>query len=157
VTLATGDSGNVDAGSNGSAITLIDAGQNFLTTVKIGDIVYNSTQGEWAVVVAVVSDTELTHTPLSNGATWATNDAYATNVVPVALVDADTVWFPYMDRIATVNPESINITYAADRDVVARDRWAGASPILPFEQTGIDIDSAGLTVAAIRNDDEIKE
>jgi hypothetical protein len=157
VTLATGDSGQVDAGSNGLNDRVIDAGQNFLTTVKIGDIVYSSTTGAWARVTSIESDTEFRHTPLSSG-TWTTGDNYATNVVPVALVDADTVYFPYMDRVATVTTESINIKYVSPRNVVARCRWAsGADPIYPFEQTGISIGATGLPVAAIRTDDDINE
>jgi len=53
----TADSGTTDGVS---ANKLIDAGQNFLTTVKVGDAVQNTTDTTFSTVTAVDSDTQLT-------------------------------------------------------------------------------------------------
>ena len=52
----------VESGTTSATTTnkLREAGQNFLTTVSIGDIVYNSTDGAYAKVTAVDSDIALT-------------------------------------------------------------------------------------------------
>ena len=51
----------VETGSATSttANKLVDSGQNFLTTVDIGDHVYNTTDDTWARVTAIDSDTTL--------------------------------------------------------------------------------------------------
>jgi len=51
------DSGTTDGTSAGK---LIQSGQNFLTTVSIGDIVHNTTNDTYAEVTNIDSDTELT-------------------------------------------------------------------------------------------------
>lgn len=50
-----------DSGTNSSTATnkLIQSGQNFITTVSVGNCVYNSTDGTFAYVTAVDSDTQL--------------------------------------------------------------------------------------------------
>ncbi|MCK5013631.1 MAG: hypothetical protein KAS66_07415, partial [Candidatus Omnitrophica bacterium] len=53
------DSGNTD-GIGADTHKLKDTGQNFLTTVKVGMIVKNTTDTTYSYVTAVVSDTELT-------------------------------------------------------------------------------------------------
>lgn len=52
---------NVDSGTTDgtTASKLIDSTQNFLTTVSIGDIIYNTTDTTYAEVTAVDSDTSL--------------------------------------------------------------------------------------------------
>jgi hypothetical protein len=55
----TADSGNTD-GIGSDAYKLRDAGQNFLTTIKTGMIVVNTTDTTYSYVTAVNSDTELT-------------------------------------------------------------------------------------------------
>ena len=42
-----------------AANKLIQSGQNFLTTVAVGDVVYNTTDGTYALVTAIDSDTQL--------------------------------------------------------------------------------------------------
>ena len=42
-----------------AANKLIQSGQNFLTTVTVGDVVYNTTDGTYALVTAIDSDTQL--------------------------------------------------------------------------------------------------
>jgi hypothetical protein len=53
------DSGTTDGVPSG-ANDLIDSGQNFLTTVKAGDLVHNTTDDAWDVVAAVVDNDNLT-------------------------------------------------------------------------------------------------
>ena len=50
------DSGTTDGVSAGK---LIQSGQNFLTTVTVGDVVYNTTDGTYAFVTGIDSDTQL--------------------------------------------------------------------------------------------------
>lgn len=50
------DSGTTDGVSAGK---LIQSGQNFNTTVTVGDVVYNTTDGTYAFVTAIDSDTQL--------------------------------------------------------------------------------------------------
>ena len=67
----TVDSGTTDGSPSGSN-DLIQSGQNFLTTVSVGDYVHNTTDDAWHVVSAVNSDTQLN---LESG-TVATGKAY---------------------------------------------------------------------------------
>ncbi len=161
VTLDTGAGLSGTTTSAGTPTQLIDSGAfaNFGTVgnVNIGDVIRKTASGAWARVLAKVSNDEITTTPLTGAESWDNGIAWTANTVVVALVDADDVYFPYMDRIAVGTSENISLKYVSDRNVVARDRWAGASPILPFEQTGIAIESGGLTVAANRLPDTISE
>jgi len=53
--------GLVDSGTTDgvAANKLIQSGQNFLTTVTVGDVVYNTTDGTYALVTAIDSNTQL--------------------------------------------------------------------------------------------------
>jgi len=53
--------GLVDNGTTDGVATnkLIQSGQNFLTTVTVGDVIYNTTDGTYALVTAIDSDTQL--------------------------------------------------------------------------------------------------
>jgi len=53
--------GLVDSGTTDgvAANKLIQSGQNFLTTVTVGDVIYNTTDGTYALVTAIDSDTQL--------------------------------------------------------------------------------------------------
>jgi hypothetical protein len=76
------DSGVADAG--GGATTLIDADQDFETTVEVGMEIYNETDNSLAEVVTVDSDTQITTTALvarpsdqvESDLTWAEGDKY---------------------------------------------------------------------------------
>src|SRR5262245_43271028 len=65
----------------GTSTSLIDAGQNFLTDgkVKVGDTVFNLTDGSSAKVLSVANGS-LTTTPLTGGTdnTWGSGDSYRT-------------------------------------------------------------------------------
>lgn len=55
--------GTATAGSTGQ--TLVASGSTFVTSgVVVGDVIYNSTDGSYAVVKAVTSETQLSTTPL---------------------------------------------------------------------------------------------
>jgi hypothetical protein len=53
---------SVDSGTTTSTTSdkLVDSGQDFLTTVSVGDLVNNTTDNYWAAVTAIDSDTQLT-------------------------------------------------------------------------------------------------
>ena len=59
--------------------TLFDTGTSFLTTVAVDDVLYNETDGSYAKVTAIVSDTEITHEALAGGTNnfWTTSDTYS--------------------------------------------------------------------------------
>ncbi|MCK4620731.1 MAG: hypothetical protein KAT62_00810 [Desulfuromonadales bacterium] len=61
------------------------------------------------------------------------------------------VYIPWLDKTAGGSTASVGVSYAADRDVIARVRQKG---ILPFESPGA-ITSTGLSIAAIRTTDNI--
>ena len=50
---------NTGTTTSGSTGKLIQSGQNFITTVTIGDVVRNTTDGTYAIVTAIDSDTQL--------------------------------------------------------------------------------------------------
>jgi len=82
VIVKKGDSGTADAGS--TATSLVDADQDFLTTVTVGMYVENITDDSYAQVVAVVDDETITTTALyahtedgdTSDLTWAVDDVY---------------------------------------------------------------------------------
>lgn len=114
------DSGTTD-GSPSGANDLIDAGQNFLTTVSVGDYVHNTTDDAWHVVSAIVDDENLT---LESG-TVATGKAYtiysgtladynyqlvsAENVVIVEQASASTTTIAY--TAGGTNTDVITVTH----------------------------------------------
>jgi len=105
-----------------------------------------------------VDNNTLETTPLTSG-TWATGEGYGLNTVVVALVDADTVYFPYIDDTATGTSIAKSVKYVEATDLLARVRFSspdiGGTRIQPFEQLGITLTDANLTVTAIRTPDTI--
>lgn len=94
IVLSTSE-GICDAGGNGTK--LIDAAATFSTDgVQVGDIVYNSTDGSYAAVVTVDSETQLTTATLAGGTanTWAAGNSYIVQVNNVALTESDYVLLP---------------------------------------------------------------
>lgn len=157
--VAPGD-GTLDAG--GSSTLLVDTGvaTNFGTNgnPKVGMMVRNTTTGGWARVLRKVDNNTIETTPLTTG-TWATGESYELNTVVVALVDADTVYFPFVDDTATGASIVKTIKFVENTDLVARARFSdpdvGGTRILPFELTNITLTDANLTVTAIRTEDTI--
>ena len=123
--------------------------------VRVGDIVINRTDSEIGYVTAVVSDTELTTTVMTNP--WA-SVLYSINRVPIALTTSDTAYVPFLDRIALDTDESSTIIKTSgatgDKSVIIRVRDGGASPIFPFEGTNT-IGDSGLSTPATRTPDGI--
>jgi hypothetical protein len=162
VTLRTVSPGDDVCDAGGSSTLLVDTGigSGFGTdgNAKVGMIVRNTTTGGWAIVLRAVDANTLETTTLSTG-TWATGNGYELNRVAVALEDADTVWFPFIDDTATGTSISKTIQFVANRDLVARMRFSspsiGGTRIQPFEQTNITLTDANLTVTAIRTPDPI--
>jgi hypothetical protein len=166
VTLRTTPTGS--ATSLGSSTLLNDTGA-FTSfgadgDLKVGHIIRNTTDGSWARVVRKVTNDQIETTALQGGTddTWEASDAWDSNVVPVALVDADQVYFPYVDGVliaADSGELSSTVKFIGNRNLIARARFSSpdisASRIEPFEQTGITFTDADLTVTAIRTTDSI--
>jgi hypothetical protein len=143
-------------GSNCTSTQLTDTGANFQTNlVKVGDLIRNTTEGAIAYVTAVVSENELTTTPVTD---W-TSDAYEIGTLPITTTAADdTVYVPFIDVYedtgtdGSPGSESVNVTYEGDIDVRVRVRQAG--DIVPFEADN-QIKSTGMSQATIRTPDTI--
>lgn len=65
--------------STGTGTQLLDTGASFSSTVAVNDYAYNETDGSFAKVTVVVSNTELTTEALAGGTddTWQNTDAYS--------------------------------------------------------------------------------
>jgi len=129
---------------------------------RIGMHITNTTLSEHAIILRRIDDDSIETTPLSGGGNWhsgGTADTWEMNAPVVALVDADTVYFPYIDDVAISDTVSKNIKYVADTDCIARARFSdpdiGGQRILPFEQKSVTIEDKNLTLTAIRTDDSI--
>lgn len=121
-----------------SAIVAIDSGTTtnltetgaFASTV-VGDLVYNSTQGEVSYVSEVVSANEIAVNPPFSAAT--TGDAVELNSIPYALVDtADNVYFFIVFEFKEADGSaSASMQYVADifSRVVVRNTSTAATKI----------------------------
>lgn len=162
VTLRTGANLTGTCTPGGSSTVLVDTGAfaTFGTDgfLKVGMMIRNTVSGGWARVLRKIDNDSVETTPLSTG-TWADTNGWEANQIVVALVDADDCYFPYIDDTATGTSLSKSIVYDTDTPLVARCRFSdpdvGGTRILPFEQTGLTLTDADLTVTAIRNDDTI--
>jgi hypothetical protein len=153
------------ATSAGTSTVLNDTGAfaTFEATgfVRTGMMIRNVTDGSWAVVLRKIDDDSIETTPLTGGTlnTWESADSWEANTVPVALVDADTAYFPFIDGVAISSSLTTTIKYVADTDLIGRTRFSdpdvGGTRILPFQQSGITLTDANLTVTAIRTVDTI--
>jgi hypothetical protein len=102
------DSGTTD-GSPSGANDLIDSGQNFLTTVKAGDLVHNTTDDAWDVVAAVVDNDNLT---LVTG-TVATAKAYVIYSGNTALYEDQLVSAENVVIVEQATQSTATIAYTA--------------------------------------------
>jgi hypothetical protein len=108
-----------------------------------------------------VSDNGIETTPLSGGTgdEWDSGDSWEANQVVVALVDADTCYFPFIDDVASASTIEKSVKFVHSTDLIARCRFSdpdvGGQRILPFEQKDVTLTDADLTVTAIRTDDTI--
>lgn len=137
------------AATGGDTTTLIDTGQTFeSSTVEVGDIILDTTNGEYAYVVTVDSDTQLTMT--SKATSWDSVN-YTTHNLVQAYDGSDTAYIPYIYKVADSAEESVSVVYGEDRTILTRVRKKG---IKPFEVQGT-FTSTGYSVTAIRTTDTI--
>jgi len=165
VTLDSGANTAGTATSLGSGTVLNDTGAftayGANASVRTGMEIRNTTDGSRAVVLRKIDNDSIETTPLSGGTddTWSSSDVWDANRVVVALVDADTIYFPYIDDESTGSSLTALIKYVSDTDLIARMRFSdpdvGGTRILPFQQLSISLIDADLTVTAIRTADSI--
>ena len=140
-----------------STTVLIDSAATFSTWgILAGDIIRNTTDGCWAQVASVDSETQLTTTIPVGGTNnnWANTNAYSIHTLPVTYTGSDKVYVPFIDKISTATLITQTVLYSADRAVLVRARRKQATAILPFE-TSATVTTAGLAVAVIRTEDTI--
>jgi len=146
--------------TGGSQTSLIDSGATFTTTARVGDLVYNATEGTYGYVTQVTNNTTLvvTNTGSDLPVTDWNGDAYELNALPRATTTSDTVYVPFVDIYETTGTDGVpgsefsEIIYTSDIDVIARVRQAGV--ILPFELE-TTIGSNGVNISTIRSPDSI--
>jgi hypothetical protein len=119
----------------------------------------NDTQSEYAIVLRKITNNQIETTPLTGSATWDNSETWTANAPVLALVDADTVYFPFIDDVATGTSIVKTIKFVITTETIARARFSdpdiGGQRIQPFVQPGVQITDANLTITAIRNDDLI--
>jgi len=139
-------------GTTGATTTLlIDSTADFGVTddVEVGDIIYDSTNLEYAYVVSIDSVTQLTTTAKTT--TWLAA-TYATNVLVQTYDGSDTAYVPYIYKTATGATASETTTiYTSVKYVLCRVRKKG---IIPFETVG-SYGATGFSTTAIRTTDGI--
>jgi len=163
ITLRTGAGLTGTTTSLGSSTVLNDTGAfaNYGTDgfVKTGMEIRLTAGGERAVVLRKIDDDSIETTVLSGAAVWGNGVGWEANQIVVALVDADTVYFPFIDDEASGSTLTALIKYVEDTDLIGRARFSdpdvGGTRILPFEQRSITLTDANLTVTAIRTTDTI--
>jgi len=152
--------GTATAGTSSTA--LVDTGESFLTTVRVGDIVVVPTRGI-GYVLTVTDNENLVITSISG---FVSTDAYEINAVPVITTVSDNIYVPILWKYegtgtdGTPGTESSILTYGSDMSVlvIARNSNSTASattPMLPYSATAT-ITSTGLTNNIIRSQDTIK-
>jgi hypothetical protein len=156
-TLATAVTGTTTA--DGGSTTITDSGATFVTDgIKAGDTTRNSTDGSWALVKSVDSETQVTTTALAGGSdnTWTSGDGYSFHTLAVTYTDSDTAYVGYIDDIATSSSISTSIQYVEDRTVqiYARNNAHATLPMKPAEATS-SITSTGMSVPISRVTDNI--
>ena len=175
-TTVSGTTVTLDSGANTSGTTTGSESATVLTdtgaftsfgvvgAVRIGMEIRNTTDGSRAVVVRKIDNDSIVTTPLAGGGTntWhssGTADTWDANRVVVALVDADTVYFPFIDGVSAGATLTAEIKFVGITELIARARFSspgvGGQRILPFQQTSVQLTDADLTVTAIRTDDTI--
>ena len=125
--------------TGGSISSLVYGTGGFTAGVKVGDIVYNSTEGAYGYVVSVDNDTTLTMTNTGSDlpVTDWNGDAFKVNGTVRAYTTSDTVYVPLIDAYETIGSEGspgsegASITFVSGFSVRVRARNAGV--ILPYE------------------------
>jgi hypothetical protein len=137
--------------------TVVDTGAFTTALCKVGDLIYNSTQGAASYVTVRDSDDQVTISPAI--ASQTSTDSIYKNVLPIAPeATNDTVYVPFIDAYETTGtqgtPGSETVQIVYDTTVFTRVRARQAGDILPFEQDS-SIGSNGMTVSVIRTTDTI--
>lgn len=127
--------------------------------LRVGMLIRNTTDTEYATVLRKINNDSIETTPLSGAASWDAVDGWIANDVVVALVDADTVYFPFVDDTATTTSIVKTVKFVEITELIARARFSdpdvGGTRILPFQLTNVQLTDANLTVTAIKTDDII--
>lgn len=135
---------------------LTDTSATFVTgnVVRSGDLIRNTTDGSWAQIISVVSETQLSHSALQGGSDnqWDISDSYSFNNLPVNYNGSDTAYVPYIDATATSTSISTSVQYVTDRNISTQVRKKG---IVPFNVNNISLTSSGYTATAVRTTDSI--
>jgi len=149
------DQTSVGTGTGGDESTLIDSAGAFTTENKVGDLVRDTDNDEWAYVLEIVGDTEMTMTPKAtswNGAAYISNDVVSDYVT------ADTVFVPIMFVYETAGTdgapgqETVSLIYDVDIPALLRGRNSidgGSYKVVPFSLE-VTIGSGGLSQNIIR-------
>jgi hypothetical protein len=164
-----GDGGTVNEGTatttDSTGVTLTDTAATFLGTdipggdddVQIGDEIRNTATGALCRVKSITDDTHIVcDPPLDPGTGWTSTDAYEINHLVRTYTNLDTCYVSFIDKVVPTGDDEASslIVYTVDIPVIARVRRSIATKILPFAQEST-INSSGMSVAAIRNDDTI--
>jgi hypothetical protein len=144
----------------GTSTSLQDSVHDFtVLDIKEGDAVRNTTDGSWAVVLTIVSATQITTSPLQGGGdnTWTSGDTYSFNRLATTLVSGtDTADIPIL--MASTNASgnvSKSFPYVADRAVTIRVRSVdGATKYVPVKATG-NILTTGMSVSVVLPPDPV--
>jgi len=143
-------------GSGCDSETLVDSDASFVSNgVKVGDIIRNVTDGEYAYVVSVDSETQLTTTPISGD--W-NGDSYEIGTTVQSYTTSDNVYVPLIHVYETTGSdaspgtESVSIVYVSNIPVRIRARHAG--DILPYEADST-VTNTGMSNNIIRTPDTI--
>ena len=132
------------------------SGGAFLTDVKRGDLVYNSTEALVGYVKTVTDDTHL----VLEGAGIAgnsTGDSVEINCVPITVIGTDEVYVPFMDKIAAAVSESVSVIYVSTVYYRVRVRnTRAAEPIKPYSSDGtVASATSNQSIPTIRTEDTI--
>ena len=165
VTLESGAWSSGTATSVGSGTVLNDTGAftNFggVGELRVGMEIRNTVDGSRAVIRRKIDANSIETSQLVGGGdnTWDNTDTWEANTPPVALVDADTVYFPFIDDTATTTSIVKTVKFVGVTELIARTRFSsplvGGNRINPFEQKSIQLQDANLTITAIRQLDPI--
>ncbi|OGY10698.1 MAG: hypothetical protein A3A58_01575 [Candidatus Blackburnbacteria bacterium RIFCSPLOWO2_01_FULL_41_27] len=152
ITLSSTTGLTADAGTG--ATTIVDAGVDFTSVAKVGDLIRNTTAGGIGYITVINSATNVTTTSIAG---QTTGDAYQINTLPITTAADDNVYIPFIDdHITTAEASddqiSVQVVYSASVPVRVRARNAGQ--IIPFEAPNT-ISSTGMSQGVVRNLDSI--
>jgi len=118
VTLDTGDTGTAEGGSGAQ---LLNDTAAFGNTV-VGDVIRNTTTGEFAIVTGKPDANSVTTTVTSGGSGWTTSDTWESNLVAFTMDGSDTAWIPFMDRVASTATEVVTVLDDGAINIIIRIR-----------------------------------